>query len=75
MAGAVVFISLKTLEQVDSSTEPERKLGQICGLVMAEEEQVIEASRKVLELAKNFSKYFPTLTNLKKFNKFEYGSD
>jgi hypothetical protein len=75
LAGAVVFISLKTLEQVDASSEPEKKLGEICGLVRAEEERVIEASRKVLELAKNFSKHFPTLTNLKKFNKFEYGSD
>jgi hypothetical protein len=43
--------------------------------VLSEEEKVIDVSRKVLELAKNFSKYFPTLTNLKKFNKFEYGSD
>ena len=31
-------------------------------------------SRKVLDLAKNYSKYYPSLTNLKKFNKFEYGS-
>ena len=33
---------------------------------------MIETSRKVLELAKNFSKIYPNLTNLKKFNKFEY---
>jgi hypothetical protein len=36
---------------------------------------MIESSRKVLDLAKNFSKYYPTLSNLKKFNKFEYGSE
>ena len=40
-----------------------------------EEEAVLEVSRKVLDLAKNFSKCYPSLTNLKKFNKFEYGSD
>lgn len=75
LAGAVVFISLKTLEQVDSSAEPEKKLGQICDLLGCEEEGVIEVSRKVLDLAKNFSKCYPSLTNLKKFNKFEYGSE
>lgn len=36
LAAAVVFISLKTLEQVDSSAEPEKKLGEICELVGCE---------------------------------------
>jgi len=36
---------------------------------------MIEISRKVLELAKNYSRHYPTLTNLKKFNKFEYGTE
>lgn len=75
LAGAVVFISLKTLEQVDPSAEPERKLAAICQLLEEEESEVIEVSRKVLDLAKNYSKYYPSLTNLKKFNKFEYGSE
>jgi hypothetical protein len=75
LAGAVVFISLKTLEQVDPSAEPERKLTAICQLLEEEESDVIEVSRKVLDLAKNYSKYYPSLTNLKKFNKFEYGSE
>lgn len=75
LAAAVVFIALKTLEQVDPSAEPERNLPQICSLLFLEEEKTIEASRKVLDLAKNFSKYYPSLTNLKKFNKFEYGSN
>jgi hypothetical protein len=35
LAGAVVFISLKTLEQVDPSAEPERKLASICQLLEA----------------------------------------
>jgi len=32
LAAAVVFISLKTLEQVDSCAEPESRLGRICKL-------------------------------------------
>jgi hypothetical protein len=36
------------------------------------EDKIIDVSRKVLDLAKNFSAVYPTLTNLKKFNKFEY---
>jgi hypothetical protein len=75
LSGAVVFIALKTLEQVDCTAEPESRLSEICGLIRVEEEAMIEVSRKVLDLAKNFSKYYPSLTNLKKFNKFEYGID
>lgn len=36
LAAAVAFIALKTLEQMDASTEPERKLGEICNLVGCE---------------------------------------
>ena len=71
----VVFIALKTLEQVDNSAQPETRLTEVCDLMMMEEETVLEVSRKVLDLAKNFSKCYPSLTNLKKFNKFEYGTD
>ena len=75
LAAGVLFISLKTLEQVDSSADPEKRLAQICTLLFSEEEKVIEVSRKILDLAKNYSKYYPSLTNLKKFNKFEYGEN
>ncbi len=75
LAGAVVFIGLKTLEQVDSTVRPEDWLEEISSLLGQEGEGVIEVSRKVLDLAKNFSKYYHSLTNLKKFNKFEYGAD
>jgi hypothetical protein len=34
LAAAVVFIALKTLEQVDPSAEPERRLPQICSLLL-----------------------------------------
>ena len=35
LAAAVVFIGLKTLEQVDSTAEPESRLSEICCLVVA----------------------------------------
>lgn len=75
LACGVVFIGLKTLEQVDSFAQPESHLSKIALLGRAEEDNVLEVSRKVLELAKNFSKFYPSLSNLKKFNKFEYDSD
>jgi hypothetical protein len=50
-------------------------LAQICSLIVVKEDDVVEVSRRVLDLAKNFSKYFPSLNNLKKFNRFEYGLD
>lgn len=72
LAGAVIFISLKTLEQTDKSVDPEKFLTILAWHLKVEEERMIETSRKVLELAKNFSKVYPSLGNLKKFNKFEY---
>jgi len=75
LACGVVFIALKTLEQVDTTARPEERLIDIRSLMELEEETVLEVSKKVLELAKNYSKVYPTLTNLKKFNKFEYGMD
>ena len=36
------------------------------------EESILEVGRKVLELAKTFSKIYPNLNNLKRFNRFEY---
>jgi hypothetical protein len=72
LAAAVYFIALKTLEQVEPSLKPEEHLEKIGQLLITSEEKMIETSRKVLDLAKNFSSVYPNLGNLKKFNKFEY---
>ena len=72
LAAAVYFISLKTLEQVNKDFCPEDVLPTIAQLLCITEESIIEVGREVLELAKTFSKLYPNLQNLKKFNKFEY---
>lgn len=72
LAAAVYFIALKTLEQVEPNLKPEERLREISVLLETNDDKIIEISRKVLELAKNFSSVYPNLTNLKKFNKFEY---
>ena len=72
LCGSVIFIALKTLEQTDKKVDPEVEIQKICSFLKLDEESMIELSRKVLELAKGFSKVYPNLTNLKKFNKFEY---
>lgn len=72
LGSAVYFIALKTLEQVETTLKPEEKLVKVGELLGVEEEKIIEVSRRVLDLAKNFSTIYPSLGNLKKFNKFEY---
>ncbi len=72
LAAAVYFIALKTLEQVEPSLRPEERLTDISSLLQTNDDKIIDVSRKVLELAKNFSTVYPSLSNLKKFNKFEY---
>jgi hypothetical protein len=70
LAGGVAYISLKTLEQAEPEVNSEKYLPELCESLNIDVDDVIEISRKVLDLAKNYSSYFPTLTNLKKFNKF-----
>ena len=55
LAAAVYFIALKTLEQVETTLRPEERLANVGLLLGVEEEKIIDVSRKVLELAKNFS--------------------
>ena len=72
LAGAVFFIALKTLEQVNKDFCPEDVLPTISQLLYIPEDRLIGVGREVLELAKNFGKLYPNLNNLKKFNKFDY---
>lgn len=72
LASAVYFIALKTLEQVSKNFVPEDVLPLIARISGASEEEVLAVGREVLQLAKNFSKIYPSLNNLKKFNRFEY---
>lgn len=70
LAAAVYFIGLKTLEQVNRSFVPEEILGTIAATCGVSEDDVLSLGREVLQLAKNFSKSYPNLNNLKKFNRF-----
>lgn len=72
LAGSVYFIALKTLEQVNRDLYPEDILPTISQLLCVSEESIISTGREVLELAKTFSKIYPNLNNLKRFNRFEY---
>ena len=72
LVASVYFIALKTLEQVEPKLRPEQRLGDISNLTNCSDDKIIESSRRVLELANNFSLIYPNLGNLKKFNKFEY---
>jgi cyclin B len=70
LASAIYFIALKTLEQVNKSLCPEDLLPDISAFTGASEEEILSVGREVLELAKTFSKIYPNLNNLKKFNRF-----
>lgn len=72
LGGGVAFIALKTLEQSEPTVNSEQYLLGISQALAIDTDDVIEISRKVLDMAKNYSVYFPSLTNLKKFNRFEY---
>ncbi len=75
LASSIYFIALKTLEQVYKNFVPEELLASISRIGGCCQEDILSVGREVLQLAKNFSKSYPNLNNLKKFNRFQYRDD
>lgn len=67
MGGAIVYLGLKTLEQVENF-KAENYYDLIVEKCMAEGTKMLKISQEVLEFAKSFRVKYPNLTNLKKFN-------
>jgi len=59
---------------VHKNFTPEDILPGIASFTNTTEEDILTVGREVLQLAKTFSKLYPNLNNLKKFNRFEYQS-
>jgi len=72
LAAAVIYIALKTVEQVESSLISDSFLEIIAKNAQIKTGEVLEMSQELLSLAKSFQKQYPSLTNLKKFNNAEY---
>jgi len=72
LAAAVIYIALKTVEQVESKLVSDNYLEIIAKNAQLKIGDVLEMSQELLSLAKSFQKQYPSLTNLKKFNNAEY---
>lgn len=72
LASAIIYISLKTVEQVETSLISDNYLEIIAKFAQLKTAEVLEMSQELLNLAKSFHKQYPSLTNLKKFNNAEY---
>lgn len=72
LAAAVIYIGLKTVEQVEPSLVSDNYLETIAKSAQLKIGEVLEMSQELLRLAKCFQKQYPSLTNLKKFNNAEY---
>ena len=71
LVGSIVYLALKTVEQVEEINAEEYLdwIVEKCDISGAE---LFEVSEKALEHAKNFKVAYPTLSNLRKFNIVEY---
>ena len=72
MAAAVLFIGLKTVEQVETSLDADSYMERISEITGVKIGDLLQISQELLSLAKNFHKQYPSLANLKKFNNAEY---
>ena len=72
MAASIIFISLKTVEQVENSLNADSYMEQISQLTCVAIPDLLEVSQQLLSLAKSFQKQYPSLSNLKKFNNAGY---
>lgn len=61
VAAGCLYVGLKTLEQVDRTFIPEDHLKPICISCDLQEEDVLHCGSKVLALAKNFARLYPSL--------------
>ena len=68
LAAAVIFISLKTVEQVEPHIEADGYMQEIANLTKIDVSELLSVSQQLLDLAKCFHKEHPNLGNLKKFN-------
>ena len=70
LASATVFVAFKIIEQLDPQFPVEGKAKEIRETLDVKEEVFYETSSRILTLAKNFEKIYPSFENLKKFNGF-----
>jgi hypothetical protein len=72
VAAAVIYIGLKTVEQVETSLDSDSFLEDIAQLTKIKVGELLQMSQELLMLAKSFHKQYPNLLNLKKFNNAEF---
>lgn len=79
LAGGLIFVGFKVIEQLDPSFDSELKViffsinyiiqfKEVIKISELNSDDLIEVASQVLNLAKTFDKLYPTLENLKKFN-------
>ncbi len=80
---SIIYVGLKTTEQIYHHSQeskmddenvvynPAYYLNLILEKLGLKEADIIDISSKLLNLAKNFSKIFPSLENLNRFNSFD----
>lgn len=72
LASAVIYISLKTVEQVEGDLQADQYMSMIGRLSKMESEDLLIISQELLNIAKTFQQNYPNLRNLQKFNSAEY---
>ncbi|CAD8053234.1 unnamed protein product [Paramecium sonneborni] len=75
LAAALIFVAFKIVEQLETSFNADSQIKDVAQIIQVDQDQLIEVAAKILNLAKNFEKHFPSLENLKKFNGFQLEDD
>ena len=70
LAGAIIFVAFKIIEQLDKEFPIDMKASEVKKHLGISDEVLFDTSSRILSVAKNFEKIYPNLDNLKKFNGF-----
>lgn len=75
LAASTIFVAFKIIEQLDAGFPVEEKAKEVRETLGVKEEVFYETSSRILSLAKNFEKVYPSFENLKRFNGFALEND
>jgi len=72
LAASTLFVAFKIIEQLDKSFPLNLMLRKLRDVLNVEEDIVYDCATRILNVAKNFDKLYPSLENLKKFHSFNF---
>jgi len=75
LAASTIYVAFKIIEQLKEDFPLEEKIKELQEILNIPDKELIDCATKILNLAKNFEKSFPSYKNLKKFHQLSFSDE